>query len=451
MEGKRISSYCRTMFLLAIPVMLEQLFQILLGTVDTYFAGKIHDNAIAGINVTNMYMNMLVTIANALGISVMVLVSRNLGAKDARRANLVVRSAILLGAGLGILVGTVNILISRPVMALLGADAVIIEMGSGYFRIILGSCILMFLTILLSYGMKATRNTHITMAASVAANVVNALLDVLFMQMGLGITGLALATMLSRLLNLVILLVVYFSGRFVLHLHFKEWGINGEVMKELVTYTIPTALTHLSARFCILLHGSLILRLGSGYYVANSIATQIDDYACIPSAGFEAATATMVGNSVGAKQIPVAKKYAEVGFFATAILMTAIGGVLAIFSRPLAAIFTQTEEIQIMISQILVFMAAFQWTSSFSHIMTSAVQGTGNAKFPLYVTLLGNIVMRLGLGFVLAYFCQFYLIGIWIGIVMDFLLRGTLLTIYLKKGAWQKIKVDKSNSFEYAK
>lgn len=437
-QRKGLSGYAKVLFFLAIPVMLEQLSQIFLGTVDTFFAGQIHDNAIAGINVTNMYMQLFTTTFAALGIAVMVMVSRSLGAGEKEKACAVVKNAMIFGIILGLGIGLGNIFLAKPFMMLAGANQDIMKLGIGYYRIVAGSCVLMCLTILLASGLKASQNSRLPMAASVIANLINAVMDFLFMKMGLGLKGLALATMVSRAVNLLILLIAYKSGKGALQLHFNHWHINRSVMRELLQYGIPTALTQLSARFCMVLHGSLILHLGSGYYVANSIAMQIDDFATIPSAGFEAATATMVGNSVGAKKVDDAKRYAFIGFFATAALMTLIGGVLALFSAPLAALFTETGFIQSLVCQVLIFMVPFQWTSAFSHILTSAVQGTGDTKFPLYVTLAGNIIMRLSLGYMLAYLFDWYLIGIWSGIVMDFTFRGILLLHRFRKGKWQK-------------
>ena len=107
--------------------------------------------------------------------------------------------------------------------------------------------------------------------------------------------------------------------------------------------------------------------------------------------------------------------------------MTAAGAVLALFALPLAWLFTQTQQIRQMVAQVLTFMVLFNWTSALSHILTSAVQGTGDSRYPLWVTLAGNILMRLAAGYLLAYWLGWGLIGIWSGIVLDFLLRGTLL------------------------
>lgn len=419
--------YIRNLCVLAFPVMLEQLGQIFLGTVDTFFAGTIGDNAIAAINVTNMFMNLFCTVFSAFGIGVMVLIARALGQRDEALANRLVRQSVLLITAVGLGLGLVNLLLCRPLLRLAGAKGEILEMGVTYYIVVCAPCFLVGLTQALAYGLKAAQNTKASMIASLAANVANVGLDALFLRLGLGVLGLGLATTLSRLLNVLLLLRQYRRGTTALTIDGTGWRREPALMKELLSYSAPVMLTHFSARLAIAIHGSLILHLGDVFYVANSIATQIDDFACIPSAGFEAATATMVSNSVGAERKEDVLRYTGTAFVATTVSMTAIGLVLALLARPLAGIFTDTRQVQELVAQVLSFMVLFDWTSALSHILTSSVQGTGNSKYPLYVTLLGNVLMRLGAGYVLAYFLRWNLIGVWTGIVLDFLLRGVLL------------------------
>lgn len=423
----RSAPYLSALCALAIPVMLEQLGQILLGTVDTFFAGQIGDNAIAAVNVTNMFMNLFATVFTSLGIGIMVMISHALGEKDEALANRVLRQAVLAGIGIGLGFGALNFVCRGPFLRLAGAEGEILALGRTYYLVVCVPCVLMCLTMVLANGLKAAQNPRASMRAALASIIVNAVLDALFVQIGLGIFGLGLATTLARLLNLCLLLHLYRKGAGPLKLDRSGWRPDPPLMKQFLGYSGPIMCTQLSARFAILMHGSLVLRLGSIYYIANSITTAIDEYACISSAGFEAATATMVSNSLGAGKPKDAARYTRTAFLSTAFCMTFIGLILAVFAIPLASLFTDTEAIRGMVKQVLTFMVFFNWTSSLSHILTSAVQGTGDSRYPLYVTLAGNILMRLGAGYVLAYVLQWNLMGIWTGIVLDFLFRGILL------------------------
>ncbi len=428
------TDYIKPLSLIAFPVMLENLGQIFLGTVDTFFAGKLGDNAIAAISVTNLFINLLLTVFTALGIGIMVKIGRSLGEDNTGLANIQFRQAVLTALGCGAAFGLISLFSGRLVLTAAGAKDEILELALIYFPVVAVPCVFLCVIHVLASSLKACKNSSASMKAALSANVMNAVLDALFVHMGLGVFGLALATTLSRLFNVILLAVIIQKNENVpLTFTGGSWKPQKQIMTEFLAYSIPVMLTRLSARLCILAHGSLVLRLGSIYYVANSITTQLDEYACIPSEGYEAATATMVSRSLGSKNDNDVLKFTKAGFLATSVCMTALGLILAVFSVPLTSLFTKTTEIYGMARQILTLMVFFNWTSSLSHILTSAVQGAGNSRLPLYATLIGNIVMRLGVGYLLAYTLGWKLLGIWIGIILDFLLRGIILGSYLIK------------------
>ena len=420
--------YLKVLFSLAIPVMLEQLGQIFLGTVDTYFAGRISDNAIAAINASNMYINLFSGAFSSLSVGILVLMSQSLGRGDRDHANRVVRQAILMGIGVGVLFGAILLALGPQMLAISGCEGELLGLALTYYRVVCVPCVFLCLTLLLSGGLKAAQNTKASMRAALAANLFNAVLDAVFVHMGLGVFGLGLATTLSRVLNVALLLRVYRRGCGPLKLEGGGWQVDLPLMAEIVRCSLPVMFTQIFTRFTLVVNGSLILHLGSSYYVANSIATQLINYNCLPNPGFEAATAALVGSSVGAGDWRTARQYARYAAFASMTCMTLFSIVLAIFSLPLAGLFTQTPLVKTLVRQVMIFMVFFEWSSSLSHVMTSAVQGTGDTKYPLYVTFASDVLMRLVASYTFAYIVGWKLVGIWAGIVLCFMFRSLLLS-----------------------
>ena len=419
--------YLKVLFSLAIPVMLEQLSQIFLGTVDTYFAGRISDDAIAAINASNMYMNLFSGAFASLSVGILVLMSQSLGRGDTQRANRVVRQAILMGLGVGAAFGVILLALGRQMLAISGCEGDLLDLALTYYRVVCVPCVFLCLTLLLSGGLKAAQNTKASMRAALAANLVNAVLDAAFVHMGLGVFGLGLATTLSRALNVALLLQVYRRGCGPLKLSGHGWKVDLPLMAEIVRYSLPVMFTQIFTRFTLVVNGSLILHLGSSYYVANSIATQLINYNCLPNPGFEAATAALVGSSVGAGDWRNARQYARYAALSSMTCMTLFSIILSVFSLPLAGLFTETELVKTLVSQVMLFMVFFEWSSGLSHVTTSAVQGTGDTKYPLYVTFASDVLMRLVAGYFFAYIVGWKLVGIWAGAVLCFMFRSLLL------------------------
>ncbi|MBQ5755197.1 MAG: MATE family efflux transporter, partial [Oscillospiraceae bacterium] len=423
----RTGSHLKILTAVAFPAMLEQLGQIFLGAVDTYFAGQLSDNAIAAINASNMFSNLFTAVFASLSIGIMVMISHSLGEKKEEKANSLLRQAVMLGVFVGLAVGVVCYVFRRPFLIMAGAEGEILEMSLVYYQVVCVPCIFMCLTMVLSGGLKAMQNTKASMQAALIANVVNALLDWLFISLGLGVLGLGLATTLARVLNLALLLRLYIRGVPPLKLDFSGWKLDSSLIKPMLAYGTPILLTQLSNRFINLLSGSLVLHLGSMYYISHSVAVTLDEFVCAPMVGFEAAVAALVSNSLGAGKPKDAAKFGGLCFGAAAVFMTVLGAILAVFAVPLSAIFTPTPEIQVLVGQLLTFMAFFQWVSALAQVLVSAVQGLGDSRTPFLATLIGSVTLRLGGGYLLAYHFGWSIFGIWMGFVTDFALRCVIL------------------------
>jgi len=318
-----------------------------------------------------------------------------------------------------------------------GAQGEILELSLTYFTVVCVPCVFISLSMILSNGLKAVQNTKASMKAALTANVANALLDFLFIQMGLDVFGLALATTLSRVLNVFLLLRMYRSGNAVLTLDRHGWKPDVLHMRQLLLYSLPIMLTQLSNRFISLINGSLVLHLGDIYYVTHSITNQLDSYVCIPMMGFEAAAATLVSNSVGAKKPRQAVRYAILSCGTAVVCMTLLGILMAFFAAPLASIFTSTTQIQLMVREMFIFLAFLQWTSALAQVGISVIQGIGDSRLPFLTTLFFNITVRLGGGYFMAYVLGWKLIGIWAGFMLDFLCRCVVLGIRFRRFAKQ--------------
>jgi len=110
--------YYTQIWALALPLLIENILQTLLGTVDKYFAGALSDNAIAAIGVTDIIMNIYIAFFIAINVGVAVILSRCIGKKDIEKANEVATQAILLSTVIGLLVGVISIVFAKPLLSL---------------------------------------------------------------------------------------------------------------------------------------------------------------------------------------------------------------------------------------------------------------------------------------------------------------------------------------------
>lgn len=432
-----IKKNIKSIFILALPIIFENILQTLLGTTDTYFAGKISDIAIAGIGITNLIMNLFISFFTAVCVGATAIVSRNYGKKDFKNVNRSIIHSIFLGIGLGILTGLICIVFRRQILHLSGADFRIIQCTMPYYISVAVPCIILCLQLILSSCLRAIKDTKTPMYITGVSNIINILLNILFINMGLGILGLGLATTLSRSLSLLFLFLR-------LHKHDKHvrlslCNLTKKEFSAILKIGIPAGIEKLIMRIGQLIYNAMIISIGTTAYVAHNIAGNIESYSYIPAMGFGLAVCTMVGTSLGENSISQAKKQTYFAYYMSSVFMTIIGIIFFVFAPQLAEIFTDTKEIKNLTVSVLRIIALFQPFTALVQIMTNALQGAGDTKFPMYSTFIGIWGIRIGIGCILAIYFNLGLIGVWFAYALDVTVRGLLLLGRFKRGNWQNI------------
>ncbi len=433
--------YISQIIYLAIPIIIENIFQTLLGTVDTYFAGQLHDNAIAAIGVTNLIVNIFIAFFTAISIGTSTVISRFIGQKDFNKANLAVKQSLIIGSGLGVIIGVISFIFRNQILRVSGATDEVIKFAIPYYTIIVVPSILICLSLILSSCLRASKDTKTPMMITGISNIVNIILNYIFIRLGMGIAGLALATTISRLIVVIMLCVKLSKGKGNIKLDFKNFAINKAIMTSIVRVGIPAGIEKLIMRFGQLVYNGMIITLGTTAYVAHNIGGTIENYTYIPAFGFAMATATMVGISIGENNIQKAKKITFISDMITTVCMVCIGIIFYIFAPFLASLFTKTPEVQELVVSVLRLIAFFQPFGALTQIMTSALQGAGDTKFPMYATLIGIWGIRVCIGYILAVVLNYGLFGVWCAYALDISVRGILLLIRFLKGKWQRIEL----------
>lgn len=436
---KRAKTEIISILSLSFPIVIENILQTLIGTTDTYFAGKLADNAIAGISVTNIVMNIFISFFTAISIGTTAIVSRNYGRKDYRQTNHTIAQSIIVGTILGLFIGLICLIFYKQILLLSGANEIVLDYAVPYYLVVAVPSVFLCLQQVLSCCLRAVKDTKTPMYATGFANVLNIILDILFMYFGLGVLGLALATTISRIAGMLILIYKLQHHDTAIKFSKSDLKIDVKIIKSLLFVGIPAGIEKLIMRIGQLIYNGMIISIGVNSYVAHNIAGTIESYAYIPAMGFGLAISTLVGISLGNQDDRQAARSTWIGYGLSAVCMIFIGAVFYIFALPLASLFTSTKKVQILVTEVLRIIAFFQPFSALVQVITSALQGAGDTKFPMYSTFLGIWGIRLGVGYILSISLGLGLKGVWYAYALDLTVRGILLLARFRRGKWKSI------------
>ena len=431
----------RQILILALPIVLENLLQALLGTVDTWFAGKLDDTAIAAIGATTLIVNMFIAFYTAVSVGTSAVISRYVGEKNTDKANHAAGQSVLVSLILGAVIGVLAFCFRDQILTISGAESAVIEAAGPYYAIVAVPSVFSCLVLVLSACLRASKDTVTPMIVSGAANVLNILLDAAFLHMGMGIAGLALATTLSRVISACILFHRLFTKTDGIRLTWNAFLPDYELLFNITKIAIPAGMERLLMRAGQLVYNGLIFSISTNAYVAHSVGGTIEYYSYIPAFGFSAAASTLVGISLGEKDKEKARRITWRTWLCANAIMIPIGFVFFLGSPFLAAQFTETVDVQNQVVTVLRLIAFFQPAIAFSNVFAGALQGAGDTKYPMYSTFFGTWVVHIGLGYLLGIKLGMGLLGIWIGYAMNNVVRSILLYIRFRSDAWTNIKL----------
>ncbi len=437
----------KTVFVLAFPVIIENILQVLLGTADSYFVSKLDSTAIAGIGLTNLIMNIYIAFFIAVGAGTTAVVSRYYGMGNIKKAINAIKQSIIFSVIISVIIGALSLVFSKQIFNLLGAEDDVLVYTLPYFNAVAVPSVFLSLILILSSALRGIGDTKSPMIAVGISSILNIILDYIFIFGifgfdGLGILGAGIATTLSRFVAVVILFNKFNNKDTIIIKLSDSWKIDKKMIKTISRIGVPAGMEKLFMRLGQLVYNSFIISLGTSSYVAHNIAGTIDSYTYLPAMGFGVAAATLVGQNLGANKPEQAKKYGLLSYGFSTILMVTIGLLIFIFAPNLVGIFTDDNEIISLSASVLRIIAITQPFLSITMVIASALQGAGDTKFPMYLTLIGIWILRVGLGYILANTFNLGLVGIWLALSFDIVIRGIILMKRFLNGKWKNIKIN---------
>ncbi|HFU3799336.1 TPA: MATE family efflux transporter [Streptococcus suis] len=415
---------------LALPATVENIFQTLVGFVDTLLIAQLGLVAVTAVGLANTILNVYLAVYMALGVGATALIARSIGAGDKEAVAYQVRQAVVLSLGISLVFGVLSLVFGRQMLVLMGADAESLAGAQAFFYWVGGLTIFQALMTILGTILRASGDTVSPMKISLLTNGFNVVLDYFLIfgigsWSGLGIVGTALGTVLARLLGAVLLYRKVQQTDLAVDLG-QLFRLGSP--KEMVDLTLPAALERLVMRLGQVVYFSLIVGLGTTVYASHMIAGNIESFTYMPAYGLATAAAVLIGQALGKGDILTVRRVAFVSSAYGVAIMSLLGVVLFVGAPSFALLFTKDLEAVRQVVTALRIDAFNQPGLAVSLIMAGALQGLGDTKSPLYSTVIGMWGLRVVGVVVLGQMFGLGIAGVWLSILIDLLLRAIFLT-----------------------
>lgn len=437
----------RQLFTLAWPSLVENLLQTMLGVVDLIFVGKLGADAIAGIGLGNQLMFTLVVAFAGLGVGSSALVARAIGARNKHEAQKVAKQSLLLTVVISVIIAVVALLFGQQALQLMGATQPVTELGSQFLKIT--SLFSIFIGIMFVGGgaLRGGGDTRTPMMITALINVVNIVLDyaLIFGNFGapqLGAIGTAYATTIARGVGAILILVVLFWRNRAIVLPLRgDWNVSPIIIRRILNFGLPAAGENIIFQVGLLVFSTMIVNLGTADIAAMNVAFNIMGFSLLPAFAFGVAATTLVGQSLGAKDVARAEASAWQSLKSGLVWMCAMGVFFIVARTQLVQLYTTENDVVQLGGMLLIMIALMQPFQAIAVILAAALRGAGDVRATMIITMVSTWVLRVGAGYFFGIFLGWGLFGIWLGWCGDFLVRAALIMMRFRAGHWKTVKV----------
>ena len=434
------------MFRMAFPSTVEALLGGLTSFVDTLMVSAIGISSVAAVGITTQPRMIILMLFMALNTGVTALIARRKGENDAKKANQILMQALLICFALALIMTVVGMLTARPLLRFAGAGGDIIDDSVMYYQIVTAGTILSVLTMTINAAQRGAGNTKIAMTTNIVSNIVNVIFNFLLIKgrlgfPALGVKGAAIATVIGML---AAFLMACYSLRRSTFIFFnlkslKKFDMN--IVKSIIKISGNAALEELCFRIGFFMYNKIIAELGTLDYGTHLVCINILNLSTNIGSGLGIGTTALVGQTMGEKRSDLSVLYVKIGQRMAVLISIALSALFIFGGKMLMGLFTDDASIIENGSKILIIMAISTFFINSQIVYSGCLRGAGDVKFVATMALISVAVVRPGLSYLLTYPLNLGLIGAWLGLFADQLIRGTAGMIRFKMVKWTKIHI----------
>lgn len=429
--------------ILAIPMILEMSMEALFAIVDTFFVARLGAESVAVVGLTESILALIYAVAVGLSIGATAVVARRFGEKDLDGAARSATHVIYLGLFVSVVMGAAGVALAPHLLQMLGAEPSVVELGTPFMRIMLGSNAVIVFLFLLNAIFRGAGDAAIALRVLMIANGLNIVLDPMFIfGIGffpeLGVTGAAVATVIGRAVGVVYAgWALFFRSGSRLTVRAEHWKFDPKLLWSLITLSGTAVVQFLIATASWSGLVMIVAGFGSVAIAGYQIGLRVIVFVILPAVGLANAAATLVGQNLGAGKPERAERSVWTAGIANAVLLGLAGLVFVLFSDAVIGIFSTDPEVLRYGRDCLRIVGYGYAFYGLGMVMESSFNGAGDTWTPTWLNLLVFWIFEIPLAYVLAYRFEMGPQGVFWAITLAFSLLAVSAALLFKRGTWK--------------
>lgn len=426
LSNKKIS-----LWMLAWPIFIELFLQFLLGAADTLMVSRISDDAVAVVGFSNQLFQALTTLFITVASGAGILIAQKIGSKNGEDARTIAIMAVKVSAIIGLLLSGLLILIPGEIAAVLQLPENLIPLAKTYISIVGGGMVLIALMSALSTSIRNTGNTKGPMYTAIGMNVVHVFFNYAFIFGAFGfpkwgLMGVAISTVLCRLLATIVLFIMFLSS-FERTIALRDFNIfNRKLFGEILRIGWPLGVNMSCWVFTQLLIFTFLAILGSNELAARTYMNTLESFCFMLGYSIALAVQIQIAHLFGAGKVKEAYHIAFRAMWIGLAVVTVNAFLIYLFGKQLLGMFTENKEIVALGVSLLGMNLLLQPGKMINMALGNSLNAVGDTRFTMWTSVFSMWLIATGLAYFVGILLGWGLIGIYACMILDEYIRGIL-------------------------
>lgn len=432
---------------LIFPLVIEQFLAVAMGMTDTLMVAAIGEAAVSGVSIVDTINVLLIGLFGAMAAGGSVVTAQYIGRKDERNVAKAAGQLFLAVGGLSLVLMAVSLIFNEPLLRLVYGNISqdVMENAKVYF--LLSALSYPFLAFYNSSAalFRSVGNSGVSMRVSLVANVMNIVGNFIFIfGLHMGVAGSGISTLISRIFCAVIMLVLLKKHE-GLSVDFTLKADKG-MLRKILYIGVPNGVENSIFQLGKLLLSSLISSFGTVAIAANAVASTICGLETIPATAIGIAMVTVVGQCVGAGELEQAKKYMGKLLKTAYLCLIVLNLAIIPFLNGITALFQLSPETSALAVKLMLYHSiCCMLIHPLAFCLTNGLRATGDVRFTMVVSICSMWICRIVLAYFLSLHLGLGLMGIWIAMTIDWLVRAIFFSSRVLGGKWRRFALRSLN------
>ncbi|MCL2171291.1 MAG: MATE family efflux transporter [Defluviitaleaceae bacterium] len=386
----------RKLLLFTVPLLIGNVFQQFYGIADAIILGQfVGDGALAAVGASMPIFFLIMVLMMGISVGAGIMVSQYFGARRRDDLSYTIGNCITMITILGAFMMIFGPLATRPLLTLLNTPAEILDDSIMYMNILLWGVLGMGYFNILSGILRGLGDAFSPLVYLAITCVLNVALNLLFIAgFGWGVASVAAGTVLAQGFSSILCLRRLLKMRETFDMGMRYMRPLRQYSGQALKLGIPTGASQAIIAVAAMVVQPLVNSFGAGFIAANVIVMRLDGFVMMPNFSFGNAMTVFAGQNIGAgkpERVSVGTKQCAIMAAVTAIILV---GIILIFGRPIAGLFTNTGDVIDTSQRMLRILAPGYVAFSIAMVYMGAVRGAGDAISPFWASIVNTIVIR---------------------------------------------------------